>query len=249
MKGIFKNYKMKKILIGVVIFASTGVNAQLNLNKLKNSVKTQVETPTASKLTNDEVISGLKEALSVGVDNAGKSASMIDGFNKNGLIRIPFPAEADKMQKSLRKVGMGKQVDEFELVLNRAAEEAAKEAAPLFLLAIKSMTVKDGLSILKGEDNAATSYLEASTKDSLYATFRPIVEKALQTVNITKYWSPLASGYNKIPLTTKVNLDLEDYTTEKAMEGLFKLLELEEKKIREEPSARVSDLLKKVFGA
>ena len=195
---------MKKILIGVAILASTGVNAQLNLNKLKNTVKTQVETPTASKLTNDEVISGLKEALSVGVDNAGKSASIMDGFNKNDLIRIPFPAEADKMQKSLRKVGMGKQVDEFELVLNRAAEEAAKEAAPLFLLAIKSMSVKDGLSILKGEDNAATSYLEASTKDSLYATFRPIVEKALQTVNITKYWSPLASGYNKIPLTTKV---------------------------------------------
>ena len=225
------------------------MNAQLNLNKLKNSVKTQVETPTASKLTNDEVISGLKEALSVGVDNAGKSASVMDGFNKNDLIRIPFPAEAENMQKSLRKVGMGKQVDEFELVLNRAAEEAAKEAAPLFLLAIKSMSVKDGLSILKGEDNAATSYLEESTKDSLYTTFRPIVEKALQTVNITKYWSPLASGYNKIPLTKKVNLDLEDYTTEKAMEGLFKLLALEEKKIREEPAARVSDLLKKVFGA
>ena len=111
------------------------------------------------------------------------------------------------------------------------------------------MSVKDGLSILKGEDNAATSYLEESTKDSLYTTFRPIVEKALQTVNITKYWSPLASGYNKIPLTKKVNLDLEDYTTEKAMEGLFKLLALEEKKIREEPAARVSDLLKKVFGA
>ena len=240
---------MKKILIGVAILASTGVNAQLNLNKLKNSVKTQVETPTASKLTNDEVISGLKEALSVGVDNAGKSASVMDGFNKNDLIRIPFPAEAENMHKSLRKVGMGKQVDEFELVLNRAAEEAAKEAAPLFLLAIKSMSVKDGLSILKGEDNAATSYLEESTKDSLYTTFRPIVEKALQTVNITKYWSPLASGYNKIPLTKKVNLDLEDYTTEKAMEGLFKLLALEEKKIREEPAARVSDLLKKVFGA
>ena len=240
---------MKKILIGVAILASTGVNAQLNLNKLKNTVKTQVETPTASKLTNDEVISGLKEALSVGVDNAGKSASIMDGFNKNDLIRIPFPAEAENMQKSLRKVGMGKQVDEFELVLNRAAEEAAKEAAPLFLLAIKSMSVKDGLSILKGEDNAATSYLEESTKDSLYTTFRPIVEKALQTVNITKYWSPLASGYNKIPLTKKVNLDLEDYTTEKAMEGLFKLLALEEKKIREEPAARVSDLLKKVFGA
>ena len=158
---------MKKILIGVAILASTGVNAQLNLNKLKNSVKTQVETPTASKLTNDEVISGLKEALSVGVDNAGKSASVMDGFNKNDLIRIPFPAEAENMQKSLRKVGMGKQVDEFELVLNRAAEEAAKEAAPLFLLAIKSMSVKDGLSILKGEDNAATSYLEESTKEKV----------------------------------------------------------------------------------
>lgn len=232
-----------------MIGASLTTQAQLNLNKLKQKVENKAATPLAAKssLSNDEIIKGLKEALSIGIKNAGASASALDGFNKSDVIRIPFPAEAQKMENSLRKVGFGSKIDEFEVALNRAAEEAAKEAAPLFLQAITSMSVNDGLSILKGEDNAATNYLKKSTSDSLYAVFKPIVEAALLKVNITKYWTPLAAKYNKIPLTTKVNPDLEDYTTKKAMEGLFTLLAQEEKKIRDQPAARVTDILKKVF--
>lgn len=152
-----------------------------------------------------------------------------------------------KMEDKLRLVGMGAQVDSFEYALNKAAELASKEAAPIFLQAIKNMDVKDGLKILRGDDYAATRFLKNQTSDSLYGVFKPIVEKAIKEVKVTQYWNPLASRYNKIPLTTKVNPDLEDYTTNKAMEGLFKLLGLEEKKIRNNPVARVTGLLKKVF--
>lgn len=240
---------MKKLLFIAILGASLSTQAQLNLNKIKQKVETKTATSTTatSSLSNDEIIKGLKEALSVSIKNAGASASALDGFNKSDLIRIPFPAEAQKMENSLRKVGFGSKVDEFEVALNRAAEEAAKEAAPLFLQAITSMSVNDGLSILKGEDDEATNYLKKATSDSLYAVFKPIIQAALIKVNITKYWSPLADKYNKIPLTTKVNPDLEDYTTKKAMEGLFTLLAQEEKKIRDQPAARVTDILKKVF--
>lgn len=240
---------MKKLIFITILGASLSAQAQLNLNKIKQKVETKTATSTSatSSLSNDEIIKGLKEALSVGIKNAGASASALDGFNKSDFIRIPFPAEAQKMENSLRKVGFGSKVDEFEVALNRAAEEAAKEAAPLFLQAITSMSVNDGLSILKGEDDEATNYLKKVTSDSLYAVFKPIIQAALIKVNITKYWSPLADKYNKIPLTTKVNPDLEDYTTKKAMEGLFTLLAQEEKKIRDQPAARVTDILKKVF--
>lgn len=238
---------MKKIIIGAFVLGSFVSNAQLNLKSIKEKAKTTVEATKKTPLSNDEIVSGLKEALNVGIDKAGAKASALDGFNKNDLVRIPFPDEAKKMEDKLRLVGMGAQVDSFEVALNRAAELAAKEAAPIFIQAIKSMNVSDGMNILKGDDDAATQYLSKTTNDSLYATFKPLVEKALKAVKVTQYWNPLASRYNKIPLTTKVNPDLEDYTTKKAMEGLFKLLAKEEKKIRDQPAARVTDLLKKVF--
>lgn len=238
---------MKKILLLSLFLSQIAVNAQLNLKTIKDKVEKTTNNNTANSLSNDEVVKGLKEALEVGVKNAGDSASRLNGFNKNELIRIPFPEEAQKMETTLRKIGMDKEVDEFELVLNRAAESASKKAAPIFITAIKNMKLSDGMSILKGDKNAATEYLEKSTSDSLYQTFLPIVQQALKEVNVTKYWNPLASAYNKIPLTTKVNPDLEDYTTSKAMDGLFALLAIEEQKIRENPTARVTDLLKKVF--
>jgi hypothetical protein len=142
---------------------------------------------------------------------------------------------------------MSDQIKNFETALNRAAETAAKEAAPIFLSAIKSMNVKDGLTILKGENNAATNYLNKTTSESLYKAFKPVIQKAIKSAKVTQLWNPLATRYNKIPLTTKVNTDLEDYTTKKAMEGLFKLLAKEEKAIREQPNARVTEILKKVF--
>lgn len=238
---------MKKIIIVGLTFLSFQLQAQINLKTIQSKAET-IKKPAATKsLSNDEIVNGLKEALTVGVQNAGSAASKLNGFNKNELIRIPFPEEAKKMESTLRKIGMNKEVDEFEEVLNRAAELASKKAAPIFISAIKSMKVSDGLNILKGEDDAATNYLKASSQDSLYTAFLPIIESALKEVNVTKYWNPLAAAYNKIPLTTKVNPDLEDYTTKKAMEGLFTLLALEEQKIREQPAARVTDLLKKVF--
>lgn len=238
---------MKKILIGAFVFTSFFGSAQINLKSIKEKAQSTVSTTKSVPLTNDEIVAGLKEALNVGIEKAGAKASAVDGFNKNQIIRIPFPEEAKKMEDKLRLIGMGAQVDTFEVALNKSAELAAKEAAPIFINAIKSMNVNDGLNILKGDDDAATQYLNKTTNDSLYATFKPIVQKALKTVNVTQYWNPLVSRYNKIPLTTKVNPDLEDYTTRKAIEGLFKLLAQEEKKIREQPAARVTELLQKVF--
>ena len=238
---------MKKIIFGAFVLMSFLSNAQFNLESIKNKAKDITASAKNVSLTNDEIVQGLKEALNIGIEKVGVNASKAGGFNKNKTIRIPFPEEAKKMEEKLRLIGMGAQVDTFETALNRAAEKAAKEAAPIFIGAIKSMKVSDGLNILKGEDDAATQYLNKATGDSLYKSFKPIVQKAISAVKVTQYWNPLAARYNKIPLTTKVNPDLEDYTTKKAIEGLFKLLAKEEKAIRDLPSARVTDLLKKVF--
>ena len=238
---------MKKIIFGAFVLMSFLSNAQFNLESIKNKAKDVTASAKNVPLTNDEIVQGLKEALNVGIEKVGANASKVGGFNKNKTVRIPFPEEAKKMEEKLRLIGMGAQVDTFETALNRAAEKAAKEAAPIFIGAIKSMNVSDGLNILKGDDDAATRYLNNATGDSLYKSFKPVVQKAISIVKVTQYWNPLVTRYNKIPLTTKVNPDLEDYTTKKAIEGLFKLLAKEEKAIRELPSARVTDLLKKVF--
>jgi len=242
-----KTITMKKIIFGIFILIPFVNHSQFSLESAKNKAKNVTNRTVKVPLTNDEIVHGLKEALSVGIEKAGAKASKVGGFNNSKLVRIPFPEEAKKMEEKLRLIGMGNQVDNFETALNRAAEKAAKEAAPIFIIAIKSMTLTDGLNILKGEDDAATKYLNKTTNDSLYKAFKPIVQKAIKSVKVTQYWNPLATRYNKIPLTTKVNPDLEDYTTKKAIEGLFKLLAKEEKEIRNQPSARISDLLKKVF--
>ena len=238
---------MKKIILAIVLLSTTVINAQFDLKSIKNKVSETTKSSPTSKLSSQEIVSGLKEALTIGVQKAGDLTSAADGFNRNDLIRVPFPEDAKKMETSLRKVGMGKKVDEFEVVLNRAAEQAAKEAAPIFINAVRQMEVKDGLNILKGNDDAATVFMKGKTNTDLYAKFKPVIIKALNNVQITKYWTPLVTRYNQIPLTKKMNPDLEDYTTKKAIEGLFKMLALEEKKIRNSDSARVTDLLKKVF--
>ena len=238
---------MKKIILAIVLLSTTVINAQFDLKSIKNKVSETTKSSPTSKLSSQEIVSGLKEALTIGVQKAGDLTSAADGFNRNDLIRVPFPEDAKKMETSLRKVGMGKKVDEFEVVLNRAAEQAAKEAAPIFINAVRQMEVKDGLNILKGNDDAATVFMKGKTNTDLYAKFKPVIIKALNNVQVTKYWTPLVTRYNQIPLTKKMNPDLEDYTTKKAIEGLFKMLALEEKKIRNSDSARVTDLLKKVF--
>lgn len=205
-------------------------------------------TTTTPSLTNDEVIKGLKEALSVGTNNSSGMAAKADGYLKNPKLFIPWPAEAKDMRAKLVKMGMQKKVTEFETSLNRAAEEAAKKAAPIFIDAITGMSIGDGFAILNGSDSAATHYLREKTFSPLKAQFLPVVKEAINKVKVTSYWTPLATAYNKIPGVKKQNPDLNDYVCTKAANGLMILILEEEAKIRKDPMARVTDLLKKVFG-
>jgi hypothetical protein len=238
---------MKKVLFISFLSLSAVLSAQVNLNKAKTAVKKVTKTVATPALSEADIINGLKEALSKGSNQAATLASAAGGFSNNSLIKIPFPQDAKKMETKLRAIGMGTEVDKFEKTLNEAAELASKEVGNIFLDAIKGMTVKDGMGILKGADNAATDYLNKQTYQQLYDKFKPIAMKALQQVQITRYWNPLMTKYNSIPLVEKVNPDLEDYTTKKCIEGLFKLVAAEELKIRKDINARTSDLLKKVF--
>lgn len=207
---------------------------------------------TAPKLTNDEVIAGLKEALTIGIQNGANLASMTDGFLKNDMIRLPFPEDAIAIKEKAIDLGLQGQVDKIELTLNRAAEEASKKAAPIFVDAIKNMSIADGFAILKGGDNAATNFLRQNTTDKLVAAFSPVVQNAIETVKLTEYWNPVASKYNfyaKYAGKPEINPDLNQYVTTKGIEGLFYMVEQEEAKIRKDPVAQVTDLLKKVFGS
>lgn len=199
------------------------------------------------KLSAADVGSGLKEALVQGITKGSNSASATDGFFKNSLIKIPFPPEAQKVEAKLRQLGMGKQVDNFIMTLNRGAESAAKEAKPIFVSAITSMSINDAWAILKGEPNAATNFLKKATTAQLTAKFKPVMQNALGKSNATKYYGDLVNTYNKIPFITKVNPNLDDYATSLALKGLFTLVEKEEVNIRKNPTARATDLLKKVF--
>jgi hypothetical protein len=242
---------MKKIILSAIVLV--GVNAayaQVNWQQGVNTVNNAVNNATGNNtnLSNADVIKGLKEALNIGTKNSSDKASKVDGFFKNPAIKIPMPPEAKKMETTLRGYGMNKPVDDFILSLNRAAEEAAKDAAPIFMNAITSMSISDGFTILKGADNAATQYLKDKTKAELMLKFKPVVQAALKKVQVTKYWNPLASKYNKIPMVKPVNPNLEEYVTTRAIDGLFKLIADEELKIRKDPGARVTDILKKVFG-
>jgi len=202
----------------------------------------------ANPLTNSEVISGLKEALTVGTNNSTSLTSKLDGFYKNPDIFIPFPKEVTKVKEKIEAIGMKSQVDNFVMTLNRAAESASKEAAPIFINAITSMSISDGFAILRGENNAATNYLRKTTSNQLRAKFSPVVKNSIDKVHVTKYWNPIINTYNKIPFIDKQNANLDEYVTTKAMDGLFLMIEKEEKDIRANPIARVSDLLKRVFG-
>ncbi len=244
---------MKKTILlsfSLMVLLSSQAQGLKGLLKKDSSGKTGIgkilNTDSKPGLSNDEIISGLKEALSVGTNNAAKQLSNPDGFFKDAAIKILMPEEAKKVETKLRGLGMGKQVDNAVLSMNRAAEDASKEVAPIFMNAIKGITIGDGVGILKGGDFAATSYLKDKTTASLTEKFRPIIETSLQKVDATKYWNTVFTTYNKFS-TEKVNTDLVAYVTEKALSGLFYQVGLEEQKIRKDPAARVTDVLKKVF--
>ena len=220
-------------------------------------VSTTILNPTNNSsakidLTNEEVISGLKEALNVGIKNAVNLSSVTDGFLKNDVIRLPFPPDAIKVREKAINFGLSKQVTTFEETLNRAAEEATKKALPIFIDAIKNMSVSDGFLILKGGDGAATKFLKSQTSNQLVIAFAPVVKEATTKVQLTAYWNPIITRYNSAMTLSggqKLDPDLDAYITQKAIDGLFYLVETEENKIRKDPLARVSDILVKVFGS
>ena len=216
------------------------------------SLPTTTNTNQKPQLTNDEVIKGLKEALTVGIKNSVDSTSLTDGFLNNAAIRLPFPPDAIKVREKAISLGMQGQVDKFETTLNRAAEEAVKEALPIFKDAILNMSIQDGFAILKGGDGAATKFLKDKTSESLVQAFLPKVKNATSKVQLTSYWNPIITKYNAVTVLTggeKINPDLDAYVTQLAIKGLFLTVEKEENKIRKNPVARVTDLLQKVFGS
>ncbi|HQY19202.1 MAG TPA: DUF4197 domain-containing protein, partial [Ferruginibacter sp.] len=200
-----------------------------------------------SSLSNDDVIKGLKEALTIGTENSAKLLHNTDGFLGNAAIKILMPEEGKKAEQVLHKMGMGKLANKVILSLNRAAEDAAGGITTIFWDAIKGMTLTDGLTILKGNDDAATQFLKKATSAQLTEKMKPVINQSLSKVNATKYWdefSKAANTFKKAPQNT----NLADYVTEKALDGIFYTIAQEEKKIRKDPAAQVSDLLKKVFG-
>jgi hypothetical protein len=239
--------KLLPILLLISLFSCSIIEdaSKTILNPTNNS-------PSKIDLTNEEVISGLKEALNVGIKNAVDLSSVTDGFLKNDIIRLPFPPDAIKVREKAINFGLSKQVTIFEETMNRAAEEATKKALPIFVDAIKNMSVSDGFSILKGGDGAATKFLKSQTSNQLVIAFAPVVKEATTKVQLTAYWNPLITKYNTAMTFSggqKLDPDLDAYITQKAIEGLFYLVETEENKIRKDPLARVSDILVKVFGS
>lgn len=234
---------MKKtvlLLVAVSLLSCSPQDMQNVLNSL----------PPSAALSNEEVISGLKEALRLGTERSVEKASITDGFWNDTRIRIPFPQEAIKVKSTLTDLGIRKPVEDFERTLNKAAEQAAKEAVPVFVDAITSMSIQDGFNLLRGGENAATNFLREKTSAALRARFTPVVENATQQVALTSYWTPVANAYNTASLLTggkAVDPDLNAYVTTMAMDGLFLLLADEEKKIRQDPAARATALLQKVF--
>jgi len=236
---------MKNIVLAFICMCiCCGCQTQ-GVKSLWDSVNSGTST---APLTNSEVIAGLKEALTIGARESATIASAVDGFYKNPKIAIPWPAEALKMKEVLVSTGLSRQVAAFEESMNRAAEEAAKGAYDVFAGAVREMTIQDGFSILNGTDTAATHYLREKTTLPLKSKFSPVVKNAIEKVNVTSYWSPLVNAYNMIPGVTRQNPNLEDYITGRAIDGLMLLIAEQEVKIRKDPAAQVTALLKKVFG-
>lgn len=214
-----------------------------------NAIQTNLPSSTYGQTTPTqfEIGSALKQALELGTNNSSDKLSAVDGFFANAAIKILFPPQAQKVESTLRTIGLGKLADNVILSMNRAAEDAAKQAKPIFIAAVKQMTIQDVTNILLGNQDAATQYFKRTTTSGLSAVFRPVVQNSLNKVGATKYYTDAANAYNKIPLVTKINPDITDYVTQKAIDGLFVQIALEELNIRQNLSARSTPLLQKVF--
>ena len=230
---------MKKValIIGITLFVSC-----TELQQVVN----QLPTGTTA-LGNEEIGSGLREALENGISKQVSRLTKTDGFFKNDLVKILLPEELRKVDKTLRDIGLDNLADEGLKVLNRAAEDAVAEATPIFVNAVKEITFTDAKAILLGDDNAATTFLENKTTTELYDKFNPVIKSSFEKVGADKIWASLISKYNAIPLTSNVNPDLTDYVTQEALKGVFTMIAVEEKEIRTKSSSRTTELLKKVF--
>lgn len=238
---------MRKKLVGYTAILLM-LTACSSLQDIGNQVvKTASDYASTGALSNSEVVAGLKEALKVGTTKWSSNLSKAGAFFKNPSLKILFPPEVKNVSDKLKSLGMTKLVNDFEKSMNTAAERAMVKAKPIFVNAITSMNISDAMNILKGSDNAATNYFKQKTRQKLLSAFKPEINKSLKAVNATKYWSDITSTYNKLPFVTKVNTDLAGYVTNRAIDGLFKKIADEEKNIRNNPSARVSSILKKVF--
>ncbi|WP_100612501.1 DUF4197 domain-containing protein [Confluentibacter lentus] len=198
-------------------------------------------------IDNEEIASGLRQALDFGIDKQVSKLTQTDGFFKNELVKILLPDELKKVDKALRDVGLSNLADDGLKVLNRAAEDAVKEATPIFVDAVKGITFADAKNILLGSDNAATQYLTSKTETTLYSKFNPVIKNSFSKVGADKIWSNLITRYNALPLTADVNPDLTDYVTKEALKGVYTMIAIEEKEIRTNFSSRTTDLLKRVF--
>lgn len=233
---------MKKILLLAVTFSLTScAQVQQTLNQLPQIASQIPGTGTV------DIASGLKEALNKGITQQVSKLTAVDGFYKNEAVKILMPEELQKVDATLRKVGLSSLADEGIKMLNRAAEDAVKEATPIFVTAVKNMTFTDAKNILLGSDNAATSYLQTNTTTSLYAKFNPVIKSSFEKVGADAVWTKIITKYNTIPLVKKVNPDLTDYTTNQALSGVYKMIAVEEKEIRNNITARTTPLLQKVF--
>ena len=215
---------------------------------LFDTIKKGVGLAPKHSLDDNTIISGLKEALSVGTENAVKSVSQLDGYFGHNMIKILMPEKIQKVADVLGKLGYQQQVDDFVLSMNRAAERAAPEAASIFGSAIKEMTLDDARSILDGGDTAATDYFEAKTSGKIYETFKPIISSSMDEVGVTRSYKEMMDKYTSLPFMKSQSLNLDHYVTDKALDGLFYMLGQEEKKIRTNPADMVTELLKEVFG-
>jgi len=235
---------MKKIFLPLlwVAFIAT-VSGCAELDKMAKDLGSTIKTTGG-----DNTIAGLKEALSVGTVNAVLNVSKINGYLKNAAIKIILPEEIQKATRTLRKLGLGKLVNDFEKSMNEAAEKAAPQAKAIFLDAVRNMTFDDARKILSGGNTAATDYLKSRTYDRISASFRPLVSASMDKVGVTRSYKTIADAVGSIPFQAPINLDLDSYVTGKALDGLYHVVAEEEKKIRTDPAARVTALLKEVFG-
>lgn len=243
--------QLMKLPFALLLFLPLLGISQINLlNKIKKDVK-NVNTADLKKITSNsyeiDISAGLKEALNKGIEKQVTKLTAKDGFFKNELVKIMMPSELKKVDETLRKFGLGSMADEGLIILNRAAEDAVKESTPIFLEAVKNMSFADAKKILMGSDNEATTYLQTNTTTSLYSKFNPIVKNSFSKVGADKIWAAIIKKYNTLPMVTKVNPDLTDYTTNKALEGVFKMIAVEEKIIRTDLNSRTTTLLQNVF--